>query len=179
MRAATAPIEEVKAAWALEPLLRVREYLAAAGAWTEADEQALINDARADRSGGERILAGLEALDRCDVRASCSPNAAASAEQRDTPRIYGTKAGGTSSGPSSGHSLAKVTMVEAIAMAHGWEMQHDERVVVLGQDVGVNGGVFRATAGLQARFGRDRVQDTPLAEAAIAGMSRWAWRPTG
>ncbi|HTV98175.1 MAG TPA: alpha-ketoacid dehydrogenase subunit beta [Steroidobacteraceae bacterium] len=62
-------------------------------------------------------------------------------------------------------------MVEAIAMAHGWEMQHDESVVVLGQDVGVNGGVFRATQGLQARFGADRVQDTPLAEAAIAGMS--------
>ena len=62
-------------------------------------------------------------------------------------------------------------MVEAIAMAHGWEMQHDENVVVLGQDVGVNGGVFRATAGLQARFGSDRVQDTPLAEATIAGMS--------
>jgi 2-oxoisovalerate dehydrogenase E1 component beta subunit len=62
-------------------------------------------------------------------------------------------------------------MVEAIAMAHGWEMQHDERVVVIGQDIGLNGGVFRATAGLQARFGRDRVQDTPLAEAMIAGMS--------
>jgi 2-oxoisovalerate dehydrogenase E1 component beta subunit len=62
-------------------------------------------------------------------------------------------------------------MVEAIAMAHGWEMQHDERVVVIGQDVGVNGGVFRATAGLQARFGKLRVQDTPLAEATIAGIS--------
>jgi 2-oxoisovalerate dehydrogenase E1 component beta subunit len=62
-------------------------------------------------------------------------------------------------------------MVEAIAMAHGWEMQHDPSVVVLGQDVGMNGGVFRATQGLQARFGKDRVQDTPLAEAAIAGMS--------
>ncbi len=56
-------------------------------------------------------------------------------------------------------------------MAHGWEMQHDDRVVVLGQDVGLNGGVFRATAGLQARFGKLRVQDTPLAEATIAGMS--------
>jgi len=56
-------------------------------------------------------------------------------------------------------------------MAHGWEMQHDTTVVVLGQDVGVNGGVFRATQGLQARFGKDRVQDTPLAEATIAGMS--------
>ncbi len=62
-------------------------------------------------------------------------------------------------------------MIEAIAMAHGWEMQHDANVVVIGQDVGVNGGVFRATAGLQERFGNDRVQDTPLAEAMIAGMS--------
>jgi 2-oxoisovalerate dehydrogenase E1 component beta subunit len=62
-------------------------------------------------------------------------------------------------------------MVEAIAMAHGWEMQRDASVVVIGQDVGVNGGVFRATAGLQERFGKDRVQDTPLAEAMIAGMS--------
>jgi 2-oxoisovalerate dehydrogenase E1 component beta subunit len=67
--------------------------------------------------------------------------------------------------------LAKITMVEAIALAQGWELQHDESVVVLGQDVGANGGVFRATAGLQARFGADRVQDTPLAEATIAGMS--------
>ena len=62
-------------------------------------------------------------------------------------------------------------MIEAIAMAHGWEMQHDDAVVVIGQDVGVNGGVFRATAGLQARFGADRVQDSTLAEATIAGMA--------
>ena len=67
--------------------------------------------------------------------------------------------------------MAKITMVEAIAMAQGWEMQHDDAVVVIGQDVGVNGGVFRATVGLQARFGTDRVQDTPLAEATIAGMA--------
>ncbi len=62
-------------------------------------------------------------------------------------------------------------MVEAIAMAHGWEMRQDESVVVIGQDVGANGGVFRATAGLQERFGKERVQDTPLAEAMIAGMA--------
>jgi pyruvate dehydrogenase E1 component beta subunit len=62
-------------------------------------------------------------------------------------------------------------MIEAIALAHGWEMQHDPTVVVIGQDVGVNGGVFRATAGLQQRFGKERVQDTPLAEATIAGIS--------
>jgi 2-oxoisovalerate dehydrogenase E1 component beta subunit len=67
--------------------------------------------------------------------------------------------------------MAKVTMIEAINRAHAWEMAHDPTVVVLGEDVGVNGGVFRATAGLQKKFGKDRVQDTPLAEGMIAGMS--------
>jgi pyruvate dehydrogenase E1 component beta subunit len=67
--------------------------------------------------------------------------------------------------------MAKVTMIEAINRAHAWEMTRDPNVVVLGEDVGVNGGVFRATAGLQERFGKERVQDTPLAEAMIAGMS--------
>jgi 2-oxoisovalerate dehydrogenase E1 component beta subunit len=67
--------------------------------------------------------------------------------------------------------MAKVTMIEAINRAHAWEMAHDPTVVVLGEDVGVNGGVFRATAGLQEKFGTERVQDTPLAEGMIAGMS--------
>jgi pyruvate dehydrogenase E1 component beta subunit len=67
--------------------------------------------------------------------------------------------------------MARVTLIEAVTMALAWELDHDDRVVVLGEDVGVNGGVFRATAGLQARFGADRVMDTPLAESMIAGMS--------
>jgi 2-oxoisovalerate dehydrogenase E1 component beta subunit len=67
--------------------------------------------------------------------------------------------------------MAKVTMIEAINRAHAWEMAHDPTVVVLGEDIGVNGGVFRATAGLQEKFGKSRVQDTPLAEGMIAGMS--------
>ncbi len=67
--------------------------------------------------------------------------------------------------------MARITMVEAVAMALAWELEHDESVVVLGEDVGINGGVFRATAGLQERFGADRVQDTPLAESMIAGLS--------
>lgn len=62
-------------------------------------------------------------------------------------------------------------MIEAINRAHAWEMTRDPSVVVIGEDVGVNGGVFRATAGLQEQFGKDRVQDTPLAEGMIAGMS--------
>src|ERR1700685_2030254 len=67
--------------------------------------------------------------------------------------------------------MAQLTMVEAINMAHAWEMERDPTVVVLGEDVGANGGVFRATLGLQQRFGKTRVQDTPLAEGLIAGAA--------
>lgn len=61
-------------------------------------------------------------------------------------------------------------MIEAIAMAQAWELAHDPSVMVLGEDVGRSGGVFRATEGLIERFGADRVQDTPLAENMIGGM---------
>ena len=67
--------------------------------------------------------------------------------------------------------MAKITLIEAVTMALAHEMEHDPAVVILGEDVGVNGGVFRATAGLQQRFGGDRVIDSPLAEAMIAGAS--------
>ena len=67
--------------------------------------------------------------------------------------------------------MAGITLVEAVTQALAWELEHDESVVVLGEDVGVNGGVFRATDGLQARFGDQRVIDTPLAEVMIAGMT--------
>jgi 2-oxoisovalerate dehydrogenase E1 component beta subunit len=67
--------------------------------------------------------------------------------------------------------MARVALIEAVTMALAHEMEKDESVMVLGEDVGVNGGVFRATAGLQERFGSERVMDTPLAESMIAGMS--------
>jgi pyruvate dehydrogenase E1 component beta subunit len=67
--------------------------------------------------------------------------------------------------------MAEVSLIDALTMAMAWELEHDERVVILGEDVGVNGGVFRATAGLQQRFGDNRVYDTPLAEGMIAGVS--------
>ena len=67
--------------------------------------------------------------------------------------------------------MAEVSLIDALTMAMAWELEHDPRVVILGEDVGVNGGVFRATAGLQQRFGDNRVYDTPLAEGMIAGVS--------
>ncbi len=67
--------------------------------------------------------------------------------------------------------MASVAMVEAVTMALAWELGNDDSVIILGEDVGINGGVFRATAGLRDRFGDDRVIDTPLAETMIAGLS--------
>lgn len=63
------------------------------------------------------------------------------------------------------------TLVEAVNLALSHEMRRDESVVILGEDVGVNGGVFRATEGLREEFGVRRVFDTPLAEALIAGIA--------
>ncbi len=67
--------------------------------------------------------------------------------------------------------MAKRNMVEAINLALREEMERDSRVLVLGEDVGREGGVFRVTDGLQKRFGAERVIDTPLAEAGIVGVA--------
>lgn len=67
--------------------------------------------------------------------------------------------------------MSEVSLVKAINLALRRAMTEDPRVVLLGEDVGVNGGVFRATEELFQDFGPDRVFDTPLAEAAIAGVS--------
>lgn len=64
-----------------------------------------------------------------------------------------------------------LTLVDAINEALAQEMERDERVVCLGEDVGLNGGVFRVTDGLQKRFGDTRVIDTPLAESGIMGTA--------
>jgi len=67
--------------------------------------------------------------------------------------------------------MCEVTLVQAVTLALARAMAEDPRVVVLGEDVGADGGVFRATDGLLKRFGSERVLDTPLAEAGIAGLS--------
>ena len=67
--------------------------------------------------------------------------------------------------------MANLTLVQAINLALAQEMEADPRVILLGEDVGKNGGVFRVTEGLQARFGAERVQDTPLAESGIMGTA--------
>jgi pyruvate/2-oxoglutarate/acetoin dehydrogenase E1 component len=77
--------------------------------------------------------------------------------------------------------LAELTLVEAVNDALHTEMERDESVLVMGEDVGRAGGVFRASAGLRDRFGPDRCVDTPLAEAGIlgtaVGLCMAGWRP--
>ena len=67
--------------------------------------------------------------------------------------------------------MAKLTMVEAINLALRQEMEKDPRVLLLGEDVGRNGGVFRVTQGLLDAFGESRVMDTPVSESAIVGVA--------
>jgi len=67
--------------------------------------------------------------------------------------------------------MANLNLVQAINLALIQEMESDDRVVILGEDVGLNGGVFRVTEGLHKRFGPDRVIDTPLAESGIIGSA--------
>ena len=67
--------------------------------------------------------------------------------------------------------MATMTMVEAVRSALRLEMERDERVILMGEDVGRLGGVFRATDGLQQFFGSARVVDTPLSESVIAGSA--------
>ena len=67
--------------------------------------------------------------------------------------------------------MVVANIVQAVTLALRQEMQRDKNVVVLGEDIGVNGGVFRATDGLQKEFGTDRVIDTPLSELGIVGTA--------
>jgi pyruvate dehydrogenase E1 component beta subunit len=67
--------------------------------------------------------------------------------------------------------MAKLTMVQALNLALRQEMEKDDRVIVLGEDVGLDGGVFRVTDGLIDQFGDQRSLDTPLAESGIVGMA--------
>jgi pyruvate dehydrogenase E1 component beta subunit len=77
--------------------------------------------------------------------------------------------------------MAELTLVEAVNDALHVELDRDPNVIVMGEDVGRAGGVFRATAGLLDRFGKDRCVDTPLAEAgflgAAVGLCMAGWRP--
>src|SRR6476661_6154900 len=97
------------------------------------------------------------------------------------PRYSATLARHSRTVPPGASRMPQMTMVQAISDALRVSLRDDSRVVVLGEDVGRNGGVFRVTEGLQAEFGAERVLDTPLAENGIVGgaigMALYGLRP--
>ena len=128
-----------------------------------------------DQAGSARAHAHRESRRR---RPSRRPTQGSSSSTRT--RIPRRRSRTTS--PSSGEfSVSERFLVEAVNDALHVELERDPSVLVMGEDVGRLGGVFRATAGLQERFGPDRCVDTPLAEAGIlgtaVGLCMAGWRP--
>ena len=67
--------------------------------------------------------------------------------------------------------MSEKTIAQAVTEALDYKLKTDEKTLIFGEDVGVNGGVFRITDGLQAKYGDKRVLDTPLAESGILGLA--------
>src|SRR5829696_6372746 len=127
---------------------------------------------RKSAGSGSGIHRYARATARCHVRAPVCESAAGARIAASGARRRRCTAAGQCRGQRREPGLmAQITLVEAINRALRHELERDESVVVLGQDVGRDGGVFRSTLGLLERFGPERVVDTPLAEAMIAGMA--------
>jgi len=147
-----------------DPVKRFRIYLEKKGIWSQNYEENLLKEVTAEI---EKAVEEAEAHNP-DVEnmfkyvyAEITPNLK---EQMDELLgFYRKKEGGL--------KMAKLNMVQAINLALHEEMEKDTTVVVMGEDVGVDGGVFRVTEGLLNKFGSERVIDTPLAESGIVGTA--------
>src|SRR5262245_3279031 len=136
---------------------------------------------RGDRGGRQAVRSLRAARPPADVRPRLRGQASASGRAtrgagRAPPGRHRSRAGRTSglaphARPTEDESMAKLNMVKALNLALLQEMERDEDIIVIGEDVGVDGGVFRVTEDLHRKFGNKRVIDSPLAEAAIIGTS--------
>ena len=106
---------------------------------------------------------------------------AADTQVRDAKTASDTAPQAPESPQSRSDAVQRTSMVGALNLALGHEMQHNDRVVMFGVDVGTLGGVFRVTDGLTERFGEERCFDTPISEAGIMGaaigMAMYGFRP--
>src|SRR5688572_13572790 len=89
-------------------------------------------------------------------------------------KVWGRRSRSTSARRVGGRTMAETTYLEAIRQGLFEEMERDPEVICMGEDIGAYGGAFKVTEGLQARFGEQRVIDTPLSEAAIVGAAAGA-----
>jgi 2-oxoisovalerate dehydrogenase E1 component len=159
-----------------DPLLRMRQYLI---------EQRLLSERREEELEAEVKAEVEEAAERAEASASAEP---ATAFRRVWARPLRPTAGvpvkvaelaelaessppvAGAGGRPEGAAGPERTVVDALRQAQHDLLASDNRVVILGEDVGPRGGVFRATEGLHATFGEERVMDTPLAESSIVGI---------
>jgi len=188
--------EEVASWWEKDPLPRFRRYLTEAGVLsdTEADQLEMETRAGVNEATARAEAAPTASPDDALTRVYAKPLRPARRVRRDDddrrrgglPRLaattqpantHATPAGYASAGrrppdkPREGSGPAERTVLDTVRQTLHDLMGEDERVVVLGEDVGRLGGVFRATEGLQDAYGPDRVIDMPLAESAIVGIA--------
>ncbi|MFN2506524.1 MAG: thiamine pyrophosphate-dependent enzyme, partial [Acidimicrobiales bacterium] len=151
-----------------DPLLRLRQYLIEQHILSVEDEEKLAEDVRAEvNQAAERAEAAPDATsDEAYKRVWARP-------VRPIPRVPAHVDQAVVSRPGDPHPGTGVerTLLEAIRFTLHELMDADERVVVLGEDVGALGGVFRVTEGLHAEFGAARAIDTPLSESGIVGIA--------
>ena len=160
LRAAGVLAEAAEAALAAEVAAAVDDATAFAEAAPDPDPATLLRHVYAERAGRPPGAPGVAFNASAPGQAARVPPAETSPEARRVPPA-----------PPRGRLMPVRTFIEAIREGLRDEMRRDERVIVLGEDVGRKGGVFYATDGLWAEFGDDRVIDTPLTESMIAGVS--------
>lgn len=152
-----------------DPLTRLRTWLQEKGLWDEHKEQEAqneyrqqINDALAEAEAHKKTLRQQGDVLRIFTYV----------QHPDDTTARGFHSDGLGTPPPEGqHASREMHMADALHLALHEEMERDQRVMVMGQDVGQLGGVFRVTKDLQERFGAERVIDTPLSESAIVGTS--------
>jgi pyruvate/2-oxoglutarate/acetoin dehydrogenase E1 component/TPP-dependent pyruvate/acetoin dehydrogenase alpha subunit len=156
-----------------DPLARMRQYLIEHGLLSGATEVALEAEVKAEvddaaaRAEAAAPATGSEAFTRVFAR-PLRPLPRVPAELGDRPELRAVQA--AASGAGGGVEVEK-NVIETVRDTLQQLMAADERVVVLGEDVGPRGGVFRATDGLYGEFGEQRVLDMPLAESSIVGVA--------
>jgi 2-oxoisovalerate dehydrogenase E1 component len=162
--------EEIEAWRRKDPLLRMRQYLIEQKVLSVEEEEALAGEVR-----DEVYEASVKAEAAPDATPEMAYTRVYARPLRPIPRVPATARQAAEvpvpvAAPHPGTGQER-TVLETIRLTLRDLMAADERVVVLGEDVGILGGVFRATDGLQAEFGASRVIDTPLAESAIVGTA--------
>src|SRR5690625_4277166 len=144
-----------------DPLVRFRKYLEDKGIWSEEEENEVIERAKEEIKEAVKEADGVPKQKVTDLISNMYEELPVNLqEQMEEYKAKELKL-----------IIAQMKMIQSITDALRIEMENDVNVLVFGEDVGKNGGVFRATEGLQDKFGEDRVFDTPVAESAIGGLS--------